>query len=315
MQAFVTRDKVTSRGPHFNTENGINQRLARFIYRTQNMNSFSAAFDFSRPTSFEEKYRLYIDESGDHVFREVTEIQHRFLCLLGCWFRNRNYLLFHAALESLKARYFPHHPDEPVVLHREDIVNARGAFRALLNAQIRRNFDDDLIQSLRVADFRIVAVVIDKAALRQSYGEAAADPYLLGLGFLLQRYVGYLNHSNRIGDVMAEARGGKEDRRLKKSYVHVYERGVWMTGGHVFQAGLSSREIKLKTKQANIAGLQLSDLLAHPVKQWVLQKYGLWEGALPPFSMRLMEVVVEKFNCHLYDGRVEGYGYVLYPKK
>jgi len=27
-----------------------------------------------------------------------------------------------------------------------------------------------------------------------------------------------------------------------------------------------------------------------------------------------MEIVIKKFNRHLYEERIEGYGYVLYPK-
>ena len=70
----------------------------------------------ARPSKFEDRYRLYLDESGDHVYRETNEIAHRYLCLLGCWFRNPDYLMFHEALEDLKTRHLPHHPDEPVVL-------------------------------------------------------------------------------------------------------------------------------------------------------------------------------------------------------
>ncbi len=269
----------------------------------------------SRPSGFEERHRLYLDESGDHVFRDVDELQHRFLCLLGCWFRNPDYLSFHTALETLKARYFPHHPDDPVVFHREDMINARKIFKNLQSKEVRTHFDDDLLRIIDKGVFQVVAVVIDKSALRQAYGEAAAHPYHLGLGFLLQRYAGYLNHVNRVGDVMAEARGGKEDRLLKESYTRVYERGVWMTGGHAFQTALSSRELKLKRKSANISGLQLADILGHPVKQWVLRKYGLLKEELAPFSERLITVVFNKFNRRLYDGKAEEYGYVLYPKK
>ncbi len=35
-------------------------------------------------SSSEDRYRLYIDESGDHVFRQLEEDRHRYLCLLGC---------------------------------------------------------------------------------------------------------------------------------------------------------------------------------------------------------------------------------------
>ncbi len=268
----------------------------------------------SRPSGFEDRSRLYLDESGDHVFRKVAEPAHRFLCLLGCWFHNPDYLKFHEMLEDLKSRLLPHHPDEPVVLHREDMLNARKAFKALRDPEVREAWDEELLRLIAAAQFRVVAVVIDKLTLRNDYGEAAAHPYHLALGFLLQRFAGYLNHLNRMGDVMAESRGGAEDRLLEESYSRVYGRGVWMTPAHSFQAALTSRQLKLKQKSANISGLQLADLLGHPVKQWVLQQHGLLSGDLAPFAQRLMAVIEPKFNRHLYTGRLEGYGTVLFPK-
>jgi hypothetical protein len=269
----------------------------------------------ARPSGFEDRYRLYLDESGDHVFRETAEPAHRYLCLLGCWFRNPDYIKFHEELEALKSRHLPHHPDDPVVLHREDMINARKAFKNLRDPKQRESFDADLLKMIQSAAFRIVAVVIDKHALREAFGEASAHPYHLGLGFLLQRYAGYLNHINRMGDVMGEARGGKEDRLLKESYQRVYERGVWAFSADSLQAALTSRELKLRPKSANISGLQLADLLGHPVKHWVLKRYELLSEELAPYAERLLEIVVPKLNRHLYDGRIDGYGAVLYPKK
>lgn len=267
----------------------------------------------ARPSKFEDRYRVYLDESGDHVFRETDELSHRYLCLLGCWFRNPEYLKFHEAIEALKTKHLPHHPDDPVILHREDMINARKAFKSLRDADARSKFDDDLLEVIKSAEFKVIAVVIDKQELRRAYGEAAAHPYHLGLGFLLQRFAGYLNHINRVGDVLAESRGGREDRLLKESYSRVFERGVWMTRSEVFQAALTSSELKLKPKGANISGLQLADLLGHPVKQWALKRFGHVSEALAPFAQRLMDVVEGKFNRHLYDGRVDGYGVVLFP--
>lgn len=271
--------------------------------------------DPARPSKFEDRYRLYLDESGDHVYRETDEIAHRYLCLLGCWFRNPDYLRFHEALEALKTRHLPHHPDAPVVLHRDDMINARKAFKNLRDKATRERFDSELLQVIQAGDFKVVAVVIDKHELRRSYAEAASHPYHLGLGFLLQRFAGFLNHINRVGDILGESRGGKEDRLLKESYVRVFERGVWMTKAHAFQSAFTSRELKLKPKGANIAGLQLADLLGHPVKQWVLNHYGHADVEPAPFAQRLMGVVETKLNRHLYDARVEGYGMVLFPRK
>jgi hypothetical protein len=131
----------------------------------------------SRPSGFEDRYRLYLDESGDHVFRDIMEPAHRFLCLLGCWFRNPDYIQFHEALEQVKEKHLPHHPDEPVILHREDMINARRAFKALRDETRRATFDADLMQVIHATNFRVVAVVIDKAVLRETYGDTAAHPY------------------------------------------------------------------------------------------------------------------------------------------
>jgi len=274
----------------------------------------SATDPLSRPDDFENRYRLYIDESGDHVYRQTQELSHRFLALMGCWFCNPDYLRFHEALETLKSDHLPHHPDDPVTLHREDMINARRAFKVLRDEERRKAFNADLLRVIDQARFKMVAVVIDKQALQTAYGDAAAHPYHLGLGFLLQRYVGYLNHINRIGDVMAEVRGAREDRLLAESYTRIYERGAWKVRASSFQAALSSRQLKLKDKRANIAGLQLADVLAHPVKQWVLYEYGLLERDTTTFGHQLMEIAQSKFNRHLYDGRIEGYGFVLFPK-
>lgn len=101
--------------------------------------------DPARPSKFEDRYRLYLDESGDHVYRGTSEIAHRYLCLLGCWFRNPDYLRFHEALEDLKTRHLPHHPDEPVALHRDDMITARKAFKNLrAEAEKRRGFSSIL---------------------------------------------------------------------------------------------------------------------------------------------------------------------------
>jgi len=270
----------------------------------------------SRPTDFQERYRLYLDESGDHVYRDFSRASHRFLCLLGCWFKNPDYLEFHAGLESLKMKHLPHHPDNPVILHREDMINARREFKNLRNVKKRAAFDDDLLSLIQTSSFSVVAVVVDKARLKEKFGESAGHPYHIGLGFLLQRYAGYLNHINRVGDVMGESRGGVEDRLLKDSYIRVYERGLWaVTSASSLQTALTSRELKLKPKTANIAGLQLADLVGHPTKTWVLNQTGIVEGDAAPFAQRLMEVISAKFNRQLYTGEIAGYGYVVYPKK
>lgn len=268
----------------------------------------------SRPSSFEERYRLYLDESGDHVFNFLEKPSHRFLCLLGCWFRNPEYMNFHARVEEFKRAHLPHHPDDPPILHREDIINRRGYFTHLQDTAKAQAFDDALLELIRAAQFRVVAVVIDKFALRQKHADAAAHPYHLAMGFMLQRYCGYLNHINRTGDIMAESRGGHEDRLLMDSYSRVHAQGVWMSNVTTFQHALTSKQLKVKNKSANIAGLQLADILGHPVRQAILREEGQVSEPPAPFASRLMPIVQSKYNHHLYSGKIEGYGKVFFPK-
>lgn len=261
----------------------------------------------------DERYRLYIDESGDHVFRHLDEPAHRYLCLVGCWFRGHDYREFHAALDRFKQRHLTHHPDDPPILHREDIVRGRKRFWPLRDPAKRDAFDHDLRQLIDEANFRLVGIVIDKYSLTHRY-YTPDHPYHLALAFLLERYCGYLNHVNRVGDVLAETRGGREDRLLKEEYRSVYRAGTWVKPASFFKRALTSGELKMKPKSANIAGLQLADLLAHPTRLIILAEAGRVAGPLPPFTASLAPILERKFDRHRDENQIAGYGKVLFPK-
>lgn len=114
---------------------------------------------------------------------------------------------------------------------------------------------------------------------------------------------------------MAESRGARENKLLAASYEWCYERGVWRyTSAEAIQQALTTKKLKIKQKSSNIAGLQLADLLGHPVKRSILLDAGLSDDSLAPFATRIMDVVQGKFNRQLYSGEVWGYGKVLFPK-
>lgn len=264
-----------------------------------------------------QRYRLYVDESGDHVFHDekrLAEPGHRYLALVGCWFpQGVKYLEFHRALERLKQKHFPHSPDDPVILHRKEIIHCSGAFWRLRDDRARASFDDDLCALVGCTEFSLVGVCVDKLALKRKYLNPF-HPYHLALGFLLQRYCGWLNHSNRTGDVMAESRGGSEDTRLKNAYDHIWTHGDRHHKSEFYRQALTSREAKLKKKSENTAGLQVADLLARAVRDDILQEQGTLNEGMAPFDARLLDVTRPKYNCHLYDGRIAGYGRVFFPK-
>ncbi len=262
------------------------------------------------------RYRLYLDESGDHVFHDEKTLRqpgHRYLGLLGCFLAREEYVSFQGQLTELVDSHFPHDPDEAVSLHRSDIINRKGPFWRLRDEGRRTAFEESLVALLRHANFIMIIIIIDKFKLIKSY-LAPWHPYHTALGFMLQRYCGYLNHMNARGDVMAESRGRREDEFLANAYNHIYVHGDRYHRAPWHQRVLTSSQLKLKKKSANIAGLQLADILAHPVKQTALYEYGRIVSPEGVFGARLSGAVNEKYNRHLYDGRVEGYGRLLFPK-
>ncbi len=258
------------------------------------------------------RYRLYVDESGDHTYQATSEPGKRYLGLAGVvvesdYYRTR----FHPELEKLKQYHFPHSPDEPVILHRKEIVNKGGPFWRLRDTQKEAAFNADLLAFLSAQSYVVIAVVIDKVAHFERYGSSAWHPYHYCLTAMLERYAGILNFHNAEGDVMAESRGATEDRRLAEAYLRLYTGGTYFHGANFFQAAFTTKSVKLKPKQANIAGLQVADLLAHPCKLQVLDDEGLLPEGLPPFARRVTQAIAGKYNQQVYEGRVRGYGKML----
>lgn len=72
---------------------------------------------------------------------------------------------------------------------------------------------------------------------------------------LIERFFFFLESVNAVGDVMVESRGGKEDVRLKKSYLRIFENGTQFVDAVRLQKRLTSKELKVKPKMLNIACL------------------------------------------------------------
>jgi hypothetical protein len=283
-------------------------------------------------------FRLYIDESGDHsygkkelqnlkinrkdkfIVKQWTNYPHldrddkRYLGLTGCIIEVESYRsIFHPRLEGFKQKHFPHNPDDPVILHRKDIVNKQGPFWRLRAPEIEKSFNTDLLLFLKEMDYTIITVVIDKKAHIERYQDFAYHPYHYCLAAMLERYCGFLQLHNAKGDVLAESRGGTEDKQLKEAYRSIYNSGTQFRPPKFFQKVLTSKEIKLKHKSANIAGLQIADLLAHPLKQEILiENQRLSKPEEETFGKKLCEIInKEKYNRHIFNGHIQGYGKVF----
>ena len=221
------------------------------------------------------------------------------------------YTLLQTAVEQVKREYLPYDPDRPPILHREDILNRRGPFYVLQDDARRAAFDDAIVELIRTAPVTLFGVVVDKYTHGERSYRALTHAYHYGLTALLERYCGLLGFLSGVGDVMAEARGKTEDRALSAEYRTIWEKGTaYMSRDHA-QKTLTTRELKLESKGVNVAGLQIADLLAHPVLRDILLDRGRVEDLGGAFADRIMAAAVSKYNHHRYDGRVRGYGRIL----
>ena len=243
------------------------------------------------------QYRMYIDETGTSDLKHTDAPNHRFLGLTGV-IVDLDHIreTVHPEMEALKVRYFDSHPDEPVILHRKEMVNRRSSFGSLRDDEIRRAFDQDLLRHLREWEYSVITVCLDKKKHMETYGGWNNDPYHYCMAILLELFNSWLRRRNAKGDVMAESRGGKEDRRLKKEFRNLWTFGTDRVNPEQFQASLTSRELKIKSKTANISGLQLADLIANPSRSQILAERGLLGRQLGEFAERIISVLETKYD-------------------
>lgn len=257
-----------------------------------------AASGAAKPT-----WRLYVDEVGNAGFRRCETPANRYLSLTGVAVS-----LEHARdvvapeMTRLKQKHFGAHPDDdtPLVLHRRELVRREGPFAVLNDPHLRAGFDGDLFACFTSWDYRVFTVVVDKFTLNERSKEAV-HPYHAALAVIVQRYARWLRSIGARGDVMAEGQGGGNDLALKDAFCKLLAEGTPNVTRADLAVALTSGQLKVKLKGANVAGLQLADLMAHPACEHIKHLHGYTDEA-PGFSGRVMRLLAD----HKFDRSLRG---------
>ena len=254
------------------------------------------------------KYRLYIDEVGNADVGSSGDPNHRYLSLTGVIFdlEYTSTTVF-PTIEGLKRDYFGSHPDEPVILHRKELVNKKYPFHCLRDPAIEQTFNQNLLHLLQSLDYAVITVVLDKLEHKQQYQEWRFDPYHYCVTVLVEQYVLWLKNKDAVGDVMAESRSGKEDMSLKASFEQVYTSGSDFMAPEMFTAHLTSRQLKVKLKDNNITGLQLADLIAHPSFRATLARRE-HQPLAPNFGGKIAEILETGKYVRGPSGQIDAWG-------
>jgi Protein of unknown function (DUF3800) len=255
-------------------------------------------------------HRLYIDEIGNSDLNGAAEDPNvRYLALTGVVaIRDHHDRIICGRMDDLKALLPGHSTDSPVLFHRREIIRREGPFAALWDPDIGPKFDAGLLTLFRECPYLAVTVQIDKRAHLDTYGVWHFDPYHYCLRCLIERYVLYLRRHRVMGDVVIEPRFKKADKKLKASFERIYLEGTENIPPRIVQAHLLSKDIGFYAKAANVAGLQVADLLAHPSARYMrFERDG--EKQPEDFGGQIAQILVEnRYARNPQTNQITGYG-------
>jgi hypothetical protein len=203
------------------------------------------------------EYIVYADESGDHSLTSIDPHYPVFV-LAFCVVRKPTYIDgIVPGFQRLKFEFWGH---DSVVLHSHEIRKEHGDFNILRIAATRAKFLERLTGVIETADFTIIAAVIDKQRHVQKYAKPA-NPYEIALVFCMERLQHCLmerGQADRLTHVQVECRGKAEDAKLELEFRRICD-------GQNAVGAMPNLDIRFMDKKHNSTGLQLADLVAHPI--------------------------------------------------
>jgi lysyl-tRNA synthetase class 1 len=242
-----------------------------------------------------ERYRLYFDE----------HLKGEYLSLTGLIVRQD--IQERQIAEQLKALKQSIFGDTSVVLHRHEIEGLRGKFAVFHDDDLRNKFNSEFAEIVKNIPATVLTVSVNKKALSQT--KWSFGPFHYALVQLLEQFVFWLDRSNLYGDVIGEMSERKQDGTLRRAFRHFYENGTNVLNHNVIQQRLISRELLLGDKKANIAALQIADMVAYPAhRNLMLLKRG---EPIPHDYWSSLVAILEDFK---YDRKndsgkdIEGWG-------
>jgi len=174
------------------------------------------------------------------------------------------------AFRTLKFKYFGH---DAAILHEREIRKQAPPFAFLRqNVALRDAFMADVNAIMAAAPFHAFCAVIDKAKHKARYADPW-NPYEIAMKACMERLSDGLDmdgQRGRLTHVLFEGRGREEDRQLELEFRRVAANDRrW--GWRAVDFSRTPLEPLFVPKAANLAGHQLSDLIARPIALHVIR--------------------------------------------
>jgi hypothetical protein len=162
-------------------------------------------------------------------------------------------------------------------IHEPELRRGIGAFYFKGDSSKRSEVTASLNELIARLDFKAIACVVNRPEYMAQVGLTSLDeslpehPYLMTLDFLMERIVMILESqfNGARTNIIAEARGSREDALLQYEYVRLLLDGTSYISPSWFRQQLSPA-IEFRTKKDNCSGLQIADLLARPCGEKII---------------------------------------------
>ena len=246
------------------------------------------------------KWRLYIDESGDHTYKHIDNLDTRYLGLTGMLILKERYdKNIQPDLEALKRQFFRYDPDDPPILVRSHIKHRKRWFYVLQDEMLNKQWEGGLLSFMSGLNqyAQVFTVVIDKKQHLKDHPLLTFDPYAYSLSVLLRRVRGYLALNNAKADIIAESRGRTEDQQIMEAYRNLREVGDFFGTPEQYGEVYPEDNLVVRRKETNVTGLQLADVIAFGQKvQTILENNKPFSRPLSNFNEQLNSVVDRMVN-------------------
>ncbi len=165
------------------------------------------------------------------------------------------------AVQKLKFDFWGH---DGIVLHGHEIRKQHNDFRILINKEVNIAFMQALNGLLLQMPVTVIAAAIDKSRLVDKYFDPI-NPYEIALTFCMERLFRCMNDRNQRGatHVLFERRGRTEDQLLELEFRRIAD-------GRNTIGKMPELDVRFMDKKHNSTGLQISDLVAHPIARHII---------------------------------------------
>lgn len=241
---------------------------------------------------------FFIDESGDHNLKIIDPLYPLFI--LGGIIVEQDYAYgeMEERVNEFKLDLFGR---TDLILHSADITRNKNGFEQMKEKEFRTRFYLKLNELMQTLDYKVVACVIKKEEHLIQYGSEALDPYLVSLEIIAERFCFEIASRPKAGLLVVEKRSQLLDAMLDLAWSNLRNRGTFFIKARTIRQSIS--DLVLKSKQENIAGLQIADLALTPIGRNILGKH----------QKEDFQIIESKLRKNI-QGNYMGNGLIILPK-